>query len=326
MLSLFLMPFIGRWELGHRFNVVWTFALLVGAGVLTALAWYARPQRHDARVAALPGRRREADAEAERAVELAGSPTGIPPTGALALLASDPKTQGPKLFRQHCAACHSHFDPGRCDRRRSVPTRSSLEKPTASNLWRFGSREWVAGILDPEKVAGPHYFGNTAFKEGEMVTWVNDNIAPQLDRSCRATSWPSSAARSRMSRSRSAAEADMIARNGRRSGRAAWPPAARPSSTSLPASIATSSATTATWASRPISPATPRASGSRRSSAIRSTSGSTRERTIACRRSRRTQTNPTANRLTAEELALLVSWLRGEWYEPKSEASTVGGE
>ena len=30
----------------------------------------------------------------------------------------------------------------------------------------------------------------------------------------------------------------------------------------------------------------------------------------------------TANRLTAEELALLVSWLRGEWYEP---AAAVNG-
>jgi ubiquinol-cytochrome c reductase cytochrome b subunit len=55
-----------------------------------------------------------------------------------------------------------------------------VDKPTASNLWRFGSREWIAGVLDPEKVAGPHYFGNTAFKEGEMATWVNDNIASQL--------------------------------------------------------------------------------------------------------------------------------------------------
>ena len=26
--------------------------------------------------------------------------------------------------------------------------------------------------------------------------------------------------------------------------------------------------------------------------------------------------NPAANRLSPEELALLVSWLRGEWYEP----------
>src|SRR5436190_5085292 len=40
MLTLFLMPIVGRWQLGHRFNIVWTFALLVGAGVLTSLAWY----------------------------------------------------------------------------------------------------------------------------------------------------------------------------------------------------------------------------------------------------------------------------------------------
>jgi ubiquinol-cytochrome c reductase cytochrome b subunit len=35
---MFLMPFIGRWQLGHRFNVLFTFAVLVGAGLLTAMA------------------------------------------------------------------------------------------------------------------------------------------------------------------------------------------------------------------------------------------------------------------------------------------------
>jgi mono/diheme cytochrome c family protein len=38
----------------------------------------------------------------------------------------------------------------------------------------------VAGVLNPETIAGPEYFGNTAFKEGEMVTWVRDNIGSQL--------------------------------------------------------------------------------------------------------------------------------------------------
>ena len=59
MLSLFLMPFVGRWQLGHRFNVVWTFALLVGAGVLTVLGVVRRPLQRHARVAALPGGRCE---------------------------------------------------------------------------------------------------------------------------------------------------------------------------------------------------------------------------------------------------------------------------
>ncbi|MCH7686473.1 MAG: cytochrome b N-terminal domain-containing protein, partial [Planctomycetes bacterium] len=35
---MFLMPFIGRWKLGHRFNVAYLFILLIGAGVLTGLA------------------------------------------------------------------------------------------------------------------------------------------------------------------------------------------------------------------------------------------------------------------------------------------------
>jgi ubiquinol-cytochrome c reductase cytochrome b subunit len=179
MFSLFLMPFIGRWELGHRFNVVWTVALLVGAGVLTVLAWRednngATPesQHYLAAVA-------DAEAQAKRAVELAGSPTGIPPTGALSLLRSDPKTQGPKLFREHCAACHSH-SPGD-GRSTDDPTQVIVaEKSSASNLWQFGTRQWIRGMLDPAQVAGPHYFGNTAFKEGEMVGYVKETIGGRL--------------------------------------------------------------------------------------------------------------------------------------------------
>ncbi|MFM7291775.1 MAG: cytochrome b N-terminal domain-containing protein [Planctomycetia bacterium] len=35
---MFLMPILGRWQLGHRFNVAFTFALLAGVGLLTAMA------------------------------------------------------------------------------------------------------------------------------------------------------------------------------------------------------------------------------------------------------------------------------------------------
>ena len=179
MCSLFLMPFIGHWKLGHRFNVVWTCALLVGASVLTALAWREdhngttpESQHYLAAVA-------DAEAEAERAVELAGSPTGIPPTGALSLLRSDPKTQGPKLFRQHCAACHSHAPEGQPEPGDAAQI-VVAEKPSASNLWQFGGVDWVRGMLDPEKVAGPNYFGNTAFKDGEMAKFVKETIGGQL--------------------------------------------------------------------------------------------------------------------------------------------------
>jgi ubiquinol-cytochrome c reductase cytochrome b subunit len=179
MFSLFLMPFIGRWELGHRFNIVWTFALLIGAGVLTVLAWREdhngstpESQHYLAAVA-------DAEAQAKRAVTLAGSPEGIPPTGALALLRSDPKTQGPKLFREHCAACHNHSPETALSD--DDPTQVIVaEKASASNLWHFGTRQWIRGLLDPQQADGPHYFGNTAFKEGEMVGFVKETIGGQL--------------------------------------------------------------------------------------------------------------------------------------------------
>jgi ubiquinol-cytochrome c reductase cytochrome b subunit len=177
MLTLIIMPFVGRWELGHRFNVVWTFALLAGGAVLTAAAWYDdhyrdSPESQHYRTAVA-----NAKVEAERAVELAGMNQGFPPTGALAVLGSDPKTQGPKLFKQHCASCHSHTPKaGEADFFQTI----AIDKPTASNLWEFGSPDWVRGILDPQQIAGPNYFGNTKLKDGDMVKWVHDNIAKKL--------------------------------------------------------------------------------------------------------------------------------------------------
>lgn len=37
-LIIALMPFIGKWKLGHRFNVAFTFGLSLGASYLTVLA------------------------------------------------------------------------------------------------------------------------------------------------------------------------------------------------------------------------------------------------------------------------------------------------
>jgi ubiquinol-cytochrome c reductase cytochrome b subunit len=178
MLSLFLMPFIGKWRLGHRFNVVWTFALLIGAGLLTALAWRADHNGTTAASNHYLHAVEEAELQAARAVALANSPSGIPPTGALSLLGDDPKTQGPKLFRQHCAACHDHAPAqGNADPSLII----MAEKTSAPNLWGIGTRDWVRGLLDPKQIAGPHYFGNTVHKEGEMVTFVNDSIGTQLE-------------------------------------------------------------------------------------------------------------------------------------------------
>lgn len=177
MLSLFLMPIVGRWEMGHRFNVVWTIALLVGVGVLTTLALRddhngkTEQSRHYLAAVA------EAHSKADRAVVLASSPDGIPPSGALALLRRDAKTQGPKLFRQHCASCHSHAPDGEAGDPSQVVV---AENATAPNLWAFGTQDWVHGLLNPSQIAGPRYFGNTAHAEGDMVTWVADTLGAEM--------------------------------------------------------------------------------------------------------------------------------------------------
>ena len=160
-----LMPFAGRWRLGHRFNVGFTAALLAGVALLTWQA-YAQDRADPDFVAA----QRQADAAAERVAELAAGPDGIPPSGALTLLRNDPLTQGPRLFADRCASCHSY------DGHDGLGTELA-EPQTAADLKGFASREWLTGLLDPEQVATPRYFGGTDFARGRMVRMVQSRIA-----------------------------------------------------------------------------------------------------------------------------------------------------
>lgn len=174
MLTLFAMPLVGRWDLGHRFNVIWTFALLIGMGVLTAIAWRADNNGETEHSQHFLAAVAEAKHKAERAVVLSESPDGIPATGALSMLRADAKLQGAKLFRQHCASCHSFAPPEGIDVDESLAI--AVDNPTASNLWGFGTRDWVLGVLNPQKIIGPDYFGHTTFKEGDMAMWVEDTL------------------------------------------------------------------------------------------------------------------------------------------------------
>ncbi len=217
MLVMFLMPILGKWKLGHRFNIAFTVGLLVGAAVLTGLAldedyyalWANKQKFAEASrlfeetggdekklLAAVGGdeqkaaviakqfhaveklRRSEAflaavkiaRADGERAAELAGRPDRIPPGGALELVRRDPLAQGPRLFAQHCASCHAHVDPA------SPDAKSILAKASAPNLHGFGTAAWVQGLLDPDQVGAPAYFGNTAHKDGDMVSFVQNDL------------------------------------------------------------------------------------------------------------------------------------------------------
>jgi ubiquinol-cytochrome c reductase cytochrome b subunit len=221
---MFLMPLVGRWKLGHVFNVGYLFALLIGIGWLTYAAYredhrakWITPQQfadqygevedllrrsggdqkkidnllgNDPQKLADFARKRQeydkirksedylqavalAEQNAERAKELAGRPERIPPSGALTLLRHDPQTQGRRLFERYCSSCHTHLGP---DAPETLSRADQLARSTAPDLANFASRGWLGGLLDPKQIVGPHYFGNTEHKKGDMVGFVTGKL------------------------------------------------------------------------------------------------------------------------------------------------------
>jgi ubiquinol-cytochrome c reductase cytochrome b subunit len=204
------MPFFGRWRLGHRFNVGFAFALVLAVGLLTWRAKVDDRQNPNYVVAA-----KQAERDAERAVQLAKGPAGIPTAGALTLLRNDAFTQGPKLFARHCASCHRYDGhnalgdlPTAAVKIQTNDTLASIAKshnmtedqlrsfnklgadsllpghslevfaaPAAADLKGFASREWLSGLLDPSRVDTSHYFGATKFADGKMVKFVKKDVA-----------------------------------------------------------------------------------------------------------------------------------------------------
>lgn len=165
MAVLIAMPFVGRNPKGHRFNVAFLWVVLGGVAVLTWLAIAEDRSRPEYRAAIAA-----ADRDAERVVELAQGPDGIPVSGAVTLLRNDALTQGPKLFAKNCASCH------RYDGHDGLGGHPK-DAPSASDLKGFASRAWLAGLLDPKQVDTPHYFGATKFKDGRMVKFVKEQVA-----------------------------------------------------------------------------------------------------------------------------------------------------
>ncbi len=164
MTLLFAMPFLGKWKLGHRFNLGLIAVIIAGAGLLTVQALREDQTKPEYRAAV-----EQAAREARRVKELAHT-RGIPVTGAAALLRTDPLIQGPKLFAKNCASCHryeGHDGLG-----------LAVKDPqSAPELKNFASRDWIAGLLHPQKIASTNYFGGTKFAEGKMVKFVRKDGA-----------------------------------------------------------------------------------------------------------------------------------------------------
>ncbi len=207
MLVLFAMPWIGRTRGGHIFNVALLVVLLGGAALLTVQAifddyragWTTIAEGAETPPEIEASRRfleakKQAVRDAERVVDLAGMPERIPPTGALAMSYDDPYLQGPRLFKQYCAGCHSHSGeyPGVDGSPQELLEIAhnfginlvKIPNPdaTAPNLWRVGSRAWMQAFLNPKSVADRDHFGyeGSPFAEGDMVTFVNDAISDEM--------------------------------------------------------------------------------------------------------------------------------------------------
>ncbi|MEE3285725.1 MAG: cytochrome b N-terminal domain-containing protein [Planctomycetota bacterium] len=139
------MPLLGRWAIGHKFNVAFTWAVTIAIGVLTMMAFYedGRDADHQAAI-------REAHRDAERIKELASGPNKIPVSGAVTLLREDPFTQGPRLFAKHCKSCHrfnGHDGRGRPVYAGAADGGQVRAASTAVDLGNFGSSAWMRSVV-----------------------------------------------------------------------------------------------------------------------------------------------------------------------------------
>ena len=171
LLILFVsLPFLDL-PLSRRFSSALrgliALGCLAGWGWLTGVSLFRDWNDPDYRAA-----HREAARLAARARVLANRQQ-IPPQGAAALLRADSQTRGPLLFARHCAACHSHVP--------SLPGDMAAADSSAPNLYGFGSQKWIEGLLDPDAIISPQYFGKTKFADGDMASHIKGLFADAAD-------------------------------------------------------------------------------------------------------------------------------------------------
>ncbi len=160
-LVLIALPLLDRGEVRSPLAwqrapfVAFIYCVVASIFLLTYLAL-----RADQRNPEVQRLRKEADRSASRAIEVAQN--GIPPEGAAALLASDPRERGRRLFRRSCDSCHSLEGAGGAK---------------APDLTGYLSRDWIDGLIrNPED---PRYFGKTKLHEMDAYASIGE---PQIQR------------------------------------------------------------------------------------------------------------------------------------------------
>jgi len=114
--------------------------MTIGIAALTGLAWYEDNVSDDPTSKQFRADVASAHHDAQRIMELAQSPSGIPAAGAVFLKRNDPLMQGPRIFAAACASCHSYNG-------HDGTGAKMKDKPTAADLGHFGDREWMTAIL-----------------------------------------------------------------------------------------------------------------------------------------------------------------------------------
>ena len=214
MTILALAPIIGRWNLGHAFNVGFLLFLIAAVGVLTTAAFLEDSNNYEFQEA-----KKDAALNAERMVELVNRREWeivdekgklsdrrmFQKEGGIGLIRNDPLLRGPKLFKAHCASCHSYFDPkdprtgmallqaprsheesDPLDSERKIPVidKDAKGQPIydkipigsgAPNLFGFASREWLRGFLNPDKIAAPPVPGKPTAAKNPAIGAIADH-------------------------------------------------------------------------------------------------------------------------------------------------------
>jgi len=82
-----------------------------------------------------------------------------------------------RLFAANCAVCHGsrNYPHPAAVGGHPLPAGEGFAR-SAPDLSGLGTREWLTGLLDPEKIKSSHYFGNTRHAKGEMAGFVVDNL------------------------------------------------------------------------------------------------------------------------------------------------------
>jgi ubiquinol-cytochrome c reductase cytochrome b subunit len=204
---LFALPLVAKVKHGHVVNVAVVVSLMISAAYLTYSAMsqdnYAKTVAADPDSTDLLHLERldasekfwlasELSDQEYRRVERLVEYFGIPKQGANAgLVANDPEIQGPRIFLRNCQSCHSYVAPegaGVVSIPGPKPPRDDQGKLVANpepyggpNLYGIGTPDWFRKILDPKKFASADMFGLTEHKDGEMATFVADELGDLSD-------------------------------------------------------------------------------------------------------------------------------------------------